>query len=116
MSTHSQVLTGPRFTPAQRRLSTHGTLPRWAPLGVPAAFVALAAAVIAGTDVAPGVALAAAALLSGVAVWAWSRAVEGSRAATDRAVTHTVTAAFLLAVTPLVSLLVTVIGKNRVAV
>lgn len=42
----------------------------------------------------------------------WSRSVDGRRRATDRIVTVVVTSAFLLALTPLVSLLVTVVSKG----
>jgi len=52
------------------------------------------------------------AILGGVVVYGWSRAVEGPRRATDRGVTYAIVSAFLLALTPLVSLLWTVISRG----
>jgi phosphate transport system permease protein len=48
----------------------------------------------------------------GAAQYVWSRSVEGSRRATDRGVTYAIAAAFALALTPLVSLLWTVISRG----
>jgi len=45
----------------------------------------------------------------------WSMLVEGRRKATDRLVTHLVATAFVLALIPLVSILVTVVGKGSSA-
>ena len=75
-------------------------------------FLALAVIVAVATDVAPALAIVVAALVSTVVIYAWSRSVEGARSATDRAVTFGVTYAFGLAVAPLISVLVTVIGKG----
>src|SRR6185369_6477771 len=52
------------------------------------------------------------AIISGVVIYTWSRAVEGSRAATDRGVTVIVTVAFMIAVAPLLSLLYTVVDRG----
>ncbi|MBC9227201.1 phosphate ABC transporter permease PstA [Aeromicrobium sp. 636] len=45
----------------------------------------------------------------------WSTVVEGRRKATDRLVTHLVASAFVLALIPLVSILITVVGKGTSA-
>ncbi|PRX44495.1 phosphate transport system permease protein [Prauserella shujinwangii] len=90
---------------------THGQLPRYA-----AQFTLLAA-------IAAGIALtlagwnpAASAIIAGagyvVVIYAWSRTVEGPRKARDRLVTAVVTGAFLLALLPLVSVIVTVVGNG----
>jgi phosphate transport system permease protein len=87
--------------------TTRGTLPAWAPWGVPGGLVAVALG-LGGISV-----LLAGAVLAGIAVvYAWSRAVEGARTATDRAVTLGVSAAFALALVPLVSVLITVVGRG----
>ena len=52
-------------------------------------------------------------VVGGVALYVWSRSVEGKRRATDRGVTYAVTAAFVMALTPLVSLLYTVSARRR---
>jgi phosphate transport system permease protein len=74
------------------------------------AVVAVIAAVLilaAGTDVAATVVIGT--IVGGIVVFAWSAAVEGRRAAVDRGVTYAVTAAFVLAMLPLISLLYTVV-------
>jgi phosphate transport system permease protein len=89
-----------------------GSLPSWAAWGIPAALAVVALLVILATDIAKGVAIVGAAIVGGIVTYVASRAVEGKRKATDRTVTYTVSAAFLLAVTPLVSLLITVVGRG----
>jgi phosphate transport system permease protein len=90
-----------------------GSLPTWAPYAVTGGVAALLAAIM----------LAAgwfniALLLVGIAVgtlvvtYAWSRAVEGSRKATDRAITITIASAFSVAVIPLISLLYQVVSRG----
>lgn len=88
-------------------------LPRWAP-----------SAVLVGSLVVVGVLLAAigafnvglfvffSAVLFAVATYLVSRFVEGTRKATDRLVTIIVTVAFLLALIPLVSVVITVVGNG----
>jgi phosphate transport system permease protein len=83
-----------------------GILPRWAPYATFAASFALVAAVL----LAAGSFTIALTLVFGVigaviAVYAWSRAVEGPRRAKDRAVTLSIAAAFGLAMIPLFSLI-----------
>jgi phosphate transport system permease protein len=92
-----------------RVVAESGSLPSRAPVAVLAAAVVAAAVLRATTNVSFGLLLVGAVVVSGIVVYAWSRAVEGSRRATDRAVTFVVTAAFALAVAPLVSLLYTVV-------
>jgi phosphate transport system permease protein len=90
-----------------------GVLPSWGPY-----------AVVAGTAVGIGALLAATgnfsvvlllvltAVVSGVAIYAWARAVEGARHAKDRAVTFSIVSAFCVALAPLVSLLYTVVDRG----
>src|SRR3954467_4909696 len=59
-----------------------------------AAAVMLAVSLVTGFD--PGLFVVGTALLGGVAVYAWSRSVEGPRRATDRGVTYAIVTAFLL--------------------
>ncbi len=91
---------------------THPTLPRIAPglVGV----MAIAAALLLGLPMGWGYGLVAVAaiVLFTVALPAWSRAVEGSRAATDRLVTSLVWSAFGIAMLPLVTLIYQVITKG----
>ncbi len=85
-------------------------LPGWAPWAILVGCMALAAGILAlgqGPTIA-GVLLIGA-LLYVVAITITSRAVEGSRYAKDRLATTLVTAAFLIAMVPLVSLVVTVV-------
>jgi phosphate transport system permease protein len=93
-------------------LPVTGTLPSWGPWAVlvgSAVFVgALLAAV--GFKIAPLIIFTA--ILSGIVIYGWSRAVEGARAATDRGVTYLVSIAFLIAVAPLISLVYTVVKRG----
>ena len=92
--------------------SRNALLPGWAQWGVPGVFAALAVLLFLATDVSPALALIGAVLVSGLVLYAWSRAVEGKRKALDRAVTLGVSSAFLLALIPLVSVLYTVISRG----
>ena len=83
-----------------------GVLPSWAPYGVFAGSAVLAAAVL----LAPATFTSPCCWSSRcssrcVAIYAWSRAVEGPRRAKDRPVTLAIAAAFGLAMIPLISLL-----------
>jgi phosphate transport system permease protein len=95
-----------------RRISPRGVVPNWGPPALYGATVLIAGLAVVSTGVSVAVILVAAALLSGAALYAWSRTVEGGRRATDRLVTHAVTCAFLIAVAPLISLLYTVVSKG----
>jgi phosphate ABC transporter permease subunit PstA len=90
----------------------HGKLPRhatWMALAGSAVVVGALLAVV-GFTVAGFAVLTA--IVFAVAIYAWSRAVEGRRKATDRLVTVIVSTAFLLALLPLVSVVITVIAKG----
>ncbi|HEU4910911.1 MAG TPA: phosphate ABC transporter permease PstA [Actinomycetes bacterium] len=103
--------TPPATTPVPLRLA-RGSLPRWAPW----ATLVAAAVVGAATMIRPGLHTAVAILLAialhSLALGTWSRRVEGSRRAADRIVTTVVSSAFLLALVPLISVIVTVLQKG----
>jgi phosphate transport system permease protein len=90
---------------------THGQLHRRAaPATLLLAVLAAVGLVLAGWNPAGAAILAAAAYT--IVIFVWSRVVEGPRKATDRLVTALVSCAFLLALLPLISVLVTVISKG----
>jgi len=92
-----------------------GRLPPRAPWIVLGVVLAAALLLGLGTGLNTGLLVVGALVLNVVVVYAWARAVEGRRAATDRLVTAVVTSAFAVAMVPLASLLWTVItlGTNR---
>ncbi len=100
--------------PGDRTAFTGGTLPSWAPWATLAGAVALGAVLTVGAGLHIGVATVLTIAVHMVVLYAWSRAVEGGRRATDRLVTAVVTSAFLVALLPLVSVLVTVLQKGLV--
>jgi phosphate transport system permease protein len=90
-----------------------GTLPDWAPWG---AFVG-ALVFCAAVETALGwftiaLMLVFGAIVGIVAIYAWSRAVEGSRRAKDRAITMAIASAFGIAMAPLISLLYEVVKRG----
>jgi phosphate transport system permease protein len=93
--------------PSGLDLRTHGgQLPRWATWAV----VGGAAAVVASALLAAGsftvaLTLVFGAVLAGIALYGWSRAVEGPRRAKDRLMTFAIACAFGLAMIPLFSLI-----------
>ncbi len=89
-----------------------GSLPRGATPGALIAVVVVVGGLLAliGFNVVLFVLVTA--VVFGVAMYLWSRAVEGPRRATDRLVTIVVSAAFLLALAPLVSVVLTVLVKG----
>src|SRR5436190_5068272 len=90
-----------------------GTLPGWAPWGVVGISAAISAGVLAAAGsftVAMTVVLTV--IVSGAAIYFWSRAVEDARQAKNRLMTHSVVSAFGLAVLPLFSLLYEVIHRG----
>src|SRR5215813_11870016 len=90
-----------------------GILPSWAPYGAFAGSLALCAAVLAALGIFTiALTLVFGALLAIVAIYSWSRAVEGSRRAKDRAVTMAIVTAFGLAMAPLISLLYEVVSRG----
>jgi phosphate transport system permease protein len=111
----STVSTAPSPTghPATARAGTERRrLPRWMPLGIFAA----ALAVVAVLDLLVSLNIALYALytvvLGTVALYVLSRVVEGGRHATDRLVTCLVYGAFGLAMVPLLSLLYQVVSRG----
>ena len=101
---------GPALGPAAMR---GGTLPSWGPYAV----VLVSAAAVAGALLAFGnftiaLLLVINTVVATLVTYIWSRIVEGSRQATNRAVTMTIIAAFALAVVPLFSLLWEVIKRG----
>ncbi len=91
---------------------SHGTLPRFGPLGLLVACGAVVAALLLPGGAHPAFLAIGTALLYTAAIYGWSRTVEGPRKATDRMVTSIVTGAFLLALVPLVSVLFTVVNNG----
>ena len=89
-----------------------GELPSWSPWAILAATAVLVGggALLLGRGV--GLAVVGVAVVNGVATYLISRAVEGPRKATDRLVTVLVTTAFLIAMAPLVSVVVTVLANG----
>ncbi|MEJ3652280.1 phosphate ABC transporter permease PstA [Actinomycetes bacterium KLBMP 9759] len=88
-------------------------LPRWMPWAVLAGSLVVVGGLLAiagGFGI--GLFLVGSAVVYAVATYLVSRFVEGGRKATDRLVTIVVTAAFVVALIPLVSVLVTVIGNG----
>jgi phosphate transport system permease protein len=108
---------GQRVAPPTRRRAASvpvagGKLPDWAPWGATAgaAVVVGVILIIVGFNVA--LLVIGSATVGGIALYGWSRAVEGPRRATDRAFTFAVTSVFAAALAPLVSLLYTVINRG----
>ncbi|WP_181188183.1 phosphate ABC transporter permease PstA [Actinopolyspora mortivallis] len=99
--------------PRDRTRLVRGSLPRWAPWATLGGSALLAAV---PTAVATGFSLIffafCLALCYVVGIFLWSRSVEGARKAADRAFTAVVTSAFALALTPLVSVVITVVSKG----
>ena len=87
-------------------------LPSW----MPWALLVAALVVVGGVTLVLGggvaLAIVAAAVVFAVALYAVSRVVEGRRTATDRLVTVTVATAFLVAMAPLVSVVITVLANG----
>jgi phosphate transport system permease protein len=95
---------------------SHPRLPQWAPVLVGVVALALAGlpALLAGWGPVTWVVAAMAVFL--IAMPAWSRLVEGKRAAVDRLVTALIWTAFAVAVSPLVWLLYVVIRSGAPAI
>jgi phosphate transport system permease protein len=102
-------MTAAGFTSDLRR---SGTVPGWGPWAMYVGAIALALILSRSTGINVGLLVVAAILLAGVAIYFWSRALEGSRRATDRVATLAVTSTFAIAMVPLVSLIATVIRKG----
>jgi phosphate transport system permease protein len=102
----------PAAAPARVVPPTAGVLPDWAPWVAIAGALLIVGAILAATGFKVAPFLIFSALLSGVVIYIWSRAVEGARKATDRGVTFLVSVAFLVAIAPLISLLYTVVKRG----
>ncbi|MBS1679366.1 MAG: phosphate ABC transporter permease PstA [Actinobacteria bacterium] len=93
--------------------SRGGSLPSWAPWGAfvgALAFCGLVEAALGWFTIALMVVFGA--LVAILAIYAWSRPIEGARRAKDRAVTMAIVAAFGVAMAPLVSLLYEVLTRG----
>jgi phosphate transport system permease protein len=103
-----------RVEPPPRPTSlVHAELPRWAPwgiFGVSLVVVGVLLALTGGFSV--GLFVVGSAVLFGLATYVISRSVEGGRKATDRLVTIVVTIAFLIALIPLISVIITVVSNG----
>jgi phosphate transport system permease protein len=97
-------------TPALSR--SHRPLPTWLPWALAAAALVLALALRAVLGSGPVLTAVLAAVVFGILVNLASRRIEGRRRATDRTVTTVVSAMFVAAMVPLVSLLQTVISRG----
>jgi phosphate transport system permease protein len=101
------VSTATAPTPSGARQSTieGARLPDWGPWAVYGALAVLGivAIVAGGTNMVLAALVAAA--VAGVIVYTWSRVVEGSRRAADRAITLIVSSSFAVAVVPLISVI-----------
>jgi phosphate transport system permease protein len=109
----SDLESGADPVPLERRIASKGQLPRWAT----AASLAAAAVVIGGLlaltgAFSSGLFVLGTVVLFAVGLYVLSRVVEGRRKAADRLVTIVVTSAFLLAMIPLVSVVITVVGNG----
>lgn len=90
-----------------------GRLPAWVPYALAAGSLALTLLILVVAGNFSSVRLViGTALLSGASTYTVSRAVEGSRRATDRLVTVAIASAFALAMLPLASLLYTVVDRG----
>jgi phosphate transport system permease protein len=89
-----------------------GKLPNWAPRGAIAGTAVVVGGVLAAIGFNLALFIVLTTILGGIALYAWSRSVEGPRQATDRGVTYAIAATFALAMTPLVSLLYTVVDRG----
>jgi phosphate transport system permease protein len=102
----------PTGTGADPAVRSRSRLPRFAPLGLYLAGIALGAGLSALTSFSVTSTAIYGVVLGTLAVYVFSRAVEGRRKATDRLVTCLVTTAFGIAMVPLVSLVWTVLDNG----
>ena len=105
--------TAPATVPSAETTGNHRTLSQPIRLGILAASVVLGAAIVTllfGWNVLAVVLVSA--LIYSVAIYSASAVVEGHRHAVDRLVTAIVTTAFLLAMIPLVSVILTIVQNG----
>jgi phosphate transport system permease protein len=93
-------------------LPIQGQLPNWAVPGGLAASAAVVWLLLALVGFSFGLFVVGTVVVFAVGLYVASRQVEGRRKATDRLITVVVTCAFLLALIPLVSVVVTVVGQG----
>jgi phosphate transport system permease protein len=103
---------GTGSTPPRGLVERHRQLPRFAAAGLFAAGALLGVLLSAVTGFSVVLAVCYAVMLGTLAVYVAARTVEGSRKAFDRLVTCVVTAAFGVAMVPLVSLVYTVLSRG----
>jgi phosphate transport system permease protein len=109
-------------TPPQRSVFAQeggggGALPGWAPYGAFLGALIFCAAVEAALGwFTIALMLVFGALVAIVAIYAWSRAVEGHRRAKDRAITMAIATAFGIAMAPLISLLYEVVKRGAAGI
>jgi phosphate transport system permease protein len=100
-------------TPVGPSSLVRAELPSWAPWAVLAGSLVVVGVLLGVTGAfSIGLFVVLAAVVFALATYALSRYVEGPRKATDRLVTIVVTTAFLIALTPLVSVVITVVGNG----
>jgi phosphate transport system permease protein len=102
----------PEAVPLQQPDAGHGRLPRWAPSAVFAAAAASVLLVGLLTRFNIPLLVVGTVVVGTVALYVLTRVVEGSRKATDRLVTCIVVSAFGIAMVPLVSLVIEVVGRG----
>src|ERR1700742_4191088 len=94
-----------------------GTLPSWAPWGAFVGALIFCGAVEAALGwFTIALMLVFGAIVGIVTIYAWSRAVEGSRRAKDRAITMAIASAFGIAMAPLISLLYEVVKRGAAGI
>jgi phosphate transport system permease protein len=93
-----------------RSLEIQGQLPSWATIAALGAAAVVVGGLLAIIGFSIGLFVVGTVVLFAVGLYAISRSVEGRRKATDRLVTIIVTSAFLLALVPLISVVITVVG------
>jgi phosphate transport system permease protein len=98
--------------PPSSGLDIQGQLPRWAVPGGLAASAVVVGLLLAVVGFSFGLFVVGTVVVYAVGLYVASRRVEGRRKATDRLITVVVTCAFLLALIPLVSVVVTVVGQG----
>lgn len=90
-----------------------GVLPSWAPYAAYVGSLVLVAAILlAFGNFTIGLLLAFSVVVACIAIYAWSRAVEGPRRAVDRTMTLVIASAFALAMIPLASLIFEVVKRG----
>src|SRR6201992_537934 len=94
-----------------------GTLPSWAPWGAFVGALIFCGAVEAALGwFTIALMLVFGALVGIVAIYAWSRPIEGARRAKDRAITMAIATAFGIAMAPLISLLYEVVKRGAAGI